>query len=108
MTEDQFWERLRVAFNEVDNDHDRSRLGGWCDWFEAKKYRPSSRPPCIIGKVSFVNGSASQPWRFRLLLDREYTTRGGIAWERQLPSVGTDWFRIDGVRGEIDIVGGAS
>jgi hypothetical protein len=100
LKEDQFWEELRGRFNQ----EDETALGGWCDWFEPKKYRTLASPPCIVGRVGFVDGHRARQWEFRLVLDRSYSSLDEVEWSRQLPPHEADWIAIDEVSGIIEIV----
>lgn len=102
MPQDQYWLQLRVQFNSLANQAGGS-LGGWCDWFEPRNYCPGSSPPCVLGRVGFVSGRHSREWRFRLLLDCQYSSVDEIQWDRQLPATDTDWFQIDDFAGTIEI-----
>ena len=103
MTEEEYWAELVVRFNSVESSSALD-LGGWCDGFEPTRYLTTGSSPCVTGRVTFIDGSRTREWKFRLPLDRECSSLAEVDWRGQLPSRDSGWFSVDEVGRRIEIV----
>ena len=101
MTEQEFWEELRLRINQAATLENL----GYCDWIEPKRYYLGFPEPRVEGEIGFVTPE-TKAYKFAMMLPERFETISEIEWSNLLPAEkGKKWLELNGTRVEIDTSG---